>query len=261
MKKGLSVTDILLFTISGIFDFFQEIRDPGNLISNYYRNFYGFIPARWKKIYLQRAIWRNIRKGNIREKKGRLILTSKGKEYLENRFPLYCFKRSFKNNEWWWVIFDIEEVSRSQRDCLRHLLKNLNFIMVQKSVWVTPYKKNCFLVFKYLKERKLEGKILIIKGSFLSEKNHYFLSKKYQKKLKELNQQYKKVYEDLLFALEDYKKKKNKELLRQEYIEGRKKIFQLIQKDLLLPPKLLPRPWYYQKNLEIFKLIWRIIKP
>lgn len=260
MKKRLSISDILLFTISGVLDFFQEIRDPGNLISNYYKNFYGFVPLRWKKIYLQQVIRKNIKENKLEKKGNRLKITKKGKNYLQNKFPFYYLKKEFNPESWWWVIFDIEEISRYNRDRLRSILKQLRFFMVQKSVWVTPYRKICYKVFEFLKERNLEGKIIIIKGSFLSKKNQNFLLERIQKETIRINEEYKHIYNNLLNSYIDYKKTRKIELLIEKFIESRKKTFELLKKDLILPKSFLPQPWYYEKILRLFKTVWAVIK-
>lgn len=260
MKQKLTISDILLFTVSGIFDFFQEINDPGGLISNYYKNFCGFVPTRWKKIYLQNAISKNIKKKRIEKNKERLKITKEGKIYLKNNFPFYCLKRKINLKEWWWVIFDIEEISRYHRDQLRSILKKLHFIMVQKSVWVSPYRRICYRVYQYLRDNDLEGKIIILNGSFLSTSNQKTLLKKIRENLKTLNLEYKLIFEDLELSLKNYQITRDKRMLLEKFINGRKRTFEIIKKDPFFPKEYLPNPWYYNKILIIFKKIWAIVR-
>lgn len=262
MKKRLLLSDILLFTISGILDFFQEIKDPGGLISNYFRNFYGFVPLQWRKIYLKKIINNNLKTKKISFKKSFLVLTKKGKEYLKQKYPLFYLKSKNEKdfNCWWLIIFDITELNRYYRDRLRRLLKRLNIKMLQKSVWITPHKKVCFFVYDYIRKNKLEGAILILKGEFLSKKNHYFLVNKIWK-LNLINQKYKQIF---LTVKKDYqlylKGKTTLFNLKEAYAKARYQTFSVLKEDPLFPPSLLPKPWYYQKILIILKKIWKVIK-
>jgi len=43
------------------------------------------------------------------------------------------------DKKWRLVVFDVPELSKRQRDALRMKLKKLNFYMIQKSVYITPY--------------------------------------------------------------------------------------------------------------------------
>lgn len=65
-------------------------------------------------------------------------LTSKGKvEIIKERI---IEKQEQKwDSKWRVIIFDIPEKSRRERDLLRLNLRNLGFMQLQKSVWITPY--------------------------------------------------------------------------------------------------------------------------
>jgi len=45
MKK-VRLKEIFLLTIAGFLDIFQEVKDPFNMFSTYYQNFYGYVPDR-----------------------------------------------------------------------------------------------------------------------------------------------------------------------------------------------------------------------
>jgi hypothetical protein len=49
MRKLLRPKDILLFTLAGIGDIAEEIKDPLRAVSSAYENMYGFIPQRYKR--------------------------------------------------------------------------------------------------------------------------------------------------------------------------------------------------------------------
>lgn len=68
-------------------------------------------------------------------------LTNKGKEILKSdRFrDLSISRPETWDGKWRFVIFDVPEKYRRDRDILRDKLKKLNFFQIQKSVWVHPY--------------------------------------------------------------------------------------------------------------------------
>lgn len=141
MKKLLRPKDILLLTIAGIGDLFQEIHDPMQLFSNAYKQMYGFIPRQYTRQNFYQAVWRSVKTGDIekvvKNNKAYLRLTTVGKDRMNRDFPLTGFSRKW-NKKWVILIFDIEEKSRKLRNILRNKLKNIGFGMLQQSVWITP---------------------------------------------------------------------------------------------------------------------------
>ncbi len=98
------------------------------------------------------------RKGYIKEKNGNYFITNKGLDFLEGQARPILKKFSTEKTENdpknLLIIYDIPEQKRSEREWFRRNLKNLHFIMIQKSVWVgpSPLPKD-FL--DYLKEIKI----------------------------------------------------------------------------------------------------------
>lgn len=141
MKKLLRPKDILLLTIAGIGDLFQEISDPMQLFSNAYKEMYGFVPRKYTRQNFYQAVWRSVKTGDIEKvvkgNKAYLRLTAAGKDRVNRDFPLTGFSRKW-NKKWVILIFDIEEKSRKLRNTLRDKLKNIGFGMLQQSVWITP---------------------------------------------------------------------------------------------------------------------------
>jgi len=141
MAKILTTKDILLLTLAGIGDLFQEVNDPLEILSNGYREMYGFVPGRYVRRNFYQAVWRSLRTGDIekviKNNKQYLVLTTNGKEKVRREFPLTKFSKSW-NKKWVILIFDIEEKSRKLRNRLRSKLKNIGFGMLQESVWITP---------------------------------------------------------------------------------------------------------------------------
>ena len=141
MRKLLRPKDILLLTIAGIRDIFQEVHDPMQLFSNAYKEMYGFIPREYTRKNFYQAVWRSIKTGDIEKvvkgNKAYLRLTTLGKDRVIRDFPLTGFSRKW-NKKWVILTFDIEEKSRKLRDIFRRKLKNIGFGMLQQSVWITP---------------------------------------------------------------------------------------------------------------------------
>lgn len=141
MRKLLRPKDILLLTIAGIRDIFQEVHDPMQLFSNAYKEMYGFIPREYTRKNFYQAVWRSIKTGDIekiiKDNKAYLRLTTSGKDRVSRDFPLTGFSRKW-NRKWVILTFDIEEKSRKLRDIFRRKLKSIGFGMLQQSVWITP---------------------------------------------------------------------------------------------------------------------------
>ena len=141
MKKLLRKKDIFLLTLAGIGDIVEEIRDPLSLVSSAYENMYGFVPGQYRRHNFSLLVGKSYKTGYIekviKEGKAYLRLTNSGKKYLKREFPMTTLTKKW-NKKWIIVIFDIEEVSRKQRDQLRNMLKNIGFGMLQQSVWITP---------------------------------------------------------------------------------------------------------------------------
>ena len=87
----------------------------------------------------------NLRKDKLVEKDDKKILrlTQRGREILEKlraqkskSLPDNSRYKTESDSELKIIIFDIPEEERQKRDWLRLVLKNLNFSMLQKSVWV-----------------------------------------------------------------------------------------------------------------------------
>lgn len=80
----------------------------------------------------------------IKDNNGVIIcqITDNGKKYL-GKFDIenMVLNKSNKwDNKWRLVIFDIPEKHKKAREALRHKLKDLDFVRLQDSIWVTPYR-------------------------------------------------------------------------------------------------------------------------
>lgn len=112
------------------------------------------------------AMWRLNKNGFVKNRDGDWSITNSGKIYLsrKNKLEFKKFsspfeKRSPRNLL---LMFDVPESKKVERGWLRWQLKEFNYIMVQKSVWVgpSPLPKE----FKeYVKELNLDNCIKIFK--------------------------------------------------------------------------------------------------
>ncbi len=84
------------------------------------------------------------KKGYIAEKNGNYFITYKGEEFLYSdvkRKEVLKIFNAISNDQSkrdLLIIYDIPENKKSERDWFRRQLKNLGFIMIQRSVWVGP---------------------------------------------------------------------------------------------------------------------------
>lgn len=253
MRKLLRVSDWFLLGLAGVLDFLEEIRDPMGLIENYYQNFYGFVPTRYRKNQSYQFIWRNLKTGNITKKavKGKVYfeITSSAKEKIKRRFPILMIKKPTWDKIFRVVIYDIEEENRKIRDLFRKKVKELGFGMVQKSVWVTPYD---FLkdFQEFLQSYNLEEKVILM------ETRNFYIGdlKEFAQKawsIKKINDQYKEIYNDLL----NFASLKRKHDRYQILNNLRKKIVTLYLHDPFLPDEFLPVDWY---GKEVIKLVRKL---
>lgn len=167
MGKLLRTKDILLLTLAGIGDLFEEIRDPMQIVSNAYKNMYGFVPRRYSRQNFYQAVWRSIRTGDIekvvKNNKAYLRLTTVGKKRICRDFPLTSFSRQW-NKKWVILIFDIEEKSRKLRNVLRTKLKNIGFGMLQQSVWITPLPITKDMI-EFIESNNLKERVFVLEVS------------------------------------------------------------------------------------------------
>lgn len=108
----------------------------------------GEIKAKWEEKERQKfynLLWRLRKQGLIEKRKNKnektlWKLTQKGLRYLKflkNKKILSPLKFNENKKDYQKVIvFDIPETQKKKRDWLRNTLVNLNFSMLQKSVWI-----------------------------------------------------------------------------------------------------------------------------
>ena len=252
MRKLLKLNEILLLGVAGLLDILGEIKDPGNLLSNYYQSFYGFVPDRWKKKNYKELVRNSLKTGLIEkiEKEGKpyLQITRKGEIKIKKRFPLLFFQNKDWDAQLRLVIFDIAEVERVKRNWLRNKLKTFGYAMWQKSVWVSPHDF-LFDIKEFFEEAG------IVKGVLFLETNKFIIDdlRKFANKLwkvKQINQNYRNVYEKAEQLKRDFKKNFKKEKLLNRFKQLYQRFITLVLKDPFLPKEFLPSDWMYEKTLR-----------
>ncbi|MFH1827083.1 MAG: PaaX family transcriptional regulator C-terminal domain-containing protein [bacterium] len=253
MKK-IRLTDILLLSVAGILDIFQEFKDPGDLISNYYQNFYGFVPQRWKKTNYTSLVSHMVQSKKIikikKYKKYTYKITTKGQNHLEKKLSSLKFYGEKWDKKWRIMIFDIEEINRGLRDLLRKKIKEFGFGYLQKSVWISPY--NVFpKIKKFIHDNKLENNIILFESEKLSLNNEKIV--KIVWPIKEIEERYCAIYEQLLIIKQRLKNQEKITTLRISFNNSYRKLAYLLFEDPHLPYKLLPITWPYFKTIKLAK--------
>lgn len=87
---------------------------------------------------LKSAISRLKARGLLKETARGLALTEFGRNIVELNMPRVARPPKW-DGRWRIVIFDIPADRAAQRNMLRHKLKEIGFIMMQRSVWVFPF--------------------------------------------------------------------------------------------------------------------------
>lgn len=256
MKK-LKLTNILLLSIGGMLDIFQEIKDPGGIYSKYYENFYGFVPGRWKRQNYYSLISKLLKNNKIeRIKKGNSYsyqITSKGLLHLQKRRFLYSLQGKKWDKKWRILIFDIEEINKNIRNSLRDTIIEFGFGYLQKSVWISPYdvfKK----LEKFIQTNKLQNNIILIESKKLSIPNQELASIVWQ--INKVKSNYDQIYKNLCNIYMRRKIKKYKKL-ESDFNKVYNHLISNILKDPHLPKEFLSHKWPYRKTVRLAKKMRR----
>lgn len=146
-----------------------------------WRRFHSTMPEMWRykravKYLEKRAKIKVIEKNN----KIFLKLTRKGKlQALMDKIEKDFHRPLIWDRKWRLIMWDIPEKASVSRNRLRRFVKDLSFLQLQKSVFITPYQIPSAAV-EYLKESKLIRYIRFLRVDKI-EDDRYF-KKKYRLK-------------------------------------------------------------------------------
>jgi len=259
MKKVLKLNEILLLSIGGLLDLFQEMKDPVGLFERYYQNFYGFVPERWKKDNFYLLISRTLKTKWIEkiEKDGKvyLKLTRSGKNKTAKLFPLIDFQNRRWDKKWRLVIFDIQEIVKSKRERLRAKLKELGFGKLQKSVWLSPH--DVLVDFsEFIKEQGFKDEVILLEtADFFTPYIEDFIDRVWG--IENLNEKYKDIFDELVLMEDKISDDNNHKKDKNEFNQIYQKFISLVLEDPFLPRELLPQDWYYLKTLKKIRKLKR----
>ncbi|OIO30028.1 CRISPR-associated endonuclease Cas2 [Candidatus Nomurabacteria bacterium CG_4_10_14_0_2_um_filter_30_12] len=95
----------------------------------------------YKKQSINNALYRLNKSGYISKKNSIILLSQNGRKYVENKkVRLVTFDSPFQKAapKNLLVMFDIPETKKAEREWFRYHLKEFNYEMIQRSVWVGP---------------------------------------------------------------------------------------------------------------------------
>lgn len=259
MRKLLRTQDILLLGLAGALDLFEEIRDPLNILSNSYKNMYGWVPRSYRRSNFNHLVWRNLKAGYIEKViKGEQIfirISSQGNKKITRDFPLLSLVKKPWDRKWRIVTFDIEEVDRKVREQFREKLKELSFGMLQESVFISPHDISQDL-YEFIQYIGLNECVYIIEAFRIVVGDEKELARKVWK-LNELMDEYDGIIMEAekiihLIKVSGRPQKLNKREL--DLInELKKKYLSIVIKDPFLPKQLLPNNWRAEEAKIIMK--------
>lgn len=100
-------------------------------------------------------------------------LTEKGRgKVFKYKLEEMSVKKDYWDGKWRLIIYDIPKGSKNQADAFRRLLKKMEFLQLQKSVYLTPYK--CKDEIEFLKTLyKIEDCVTLLTVSGIESEQSY----------------------------------------------------------------------------------------
>lgn len=188
----------------------------------------------FKRQFLIKTSYYARKRGWLATKKGELVLTQSGRDYLTGKIPVYKKYRPW-DGFLYLITYDIAETSRWWRDRLRLKLNESGAKMIQQSVWLSVVDLSREMK-KFQNDLNENGTILVStlkKGEGVGqERINSLIERLYH--LDDLNKLY---YEFIQLA-------KTKLLAEEEQSILKLKFLSILAKDPQLPKDLLPGVWY-----------------
>lgn len=102
-----------------------------------------------------------------------LKLTDKGQaKYLTLKLEDLTLKSGNWDGKWRLVSYDISKMKRNHQDMFRRMLKQMNFLQLQKSVYLTPFK--CKTEIEYLRNfLNLSNEVIYLEIAHLENEKYY----------------------------------------------------------------------------------------
>jgi len=166
-------------------------------------------------------------------------LTEKGKEKINEVFPLVDFNKKKWDRSWRVLIYDIPETKKSQREMLRRKIIELGFGKLSGSVYISPFPIEREMV-NFLEKYGLTEKVLFLTTENIFSGGDKYLTEKIWK-LSRLNRH----YEMILKQMRDNNNERDERRFRAEFIS-------LLVNDPFFPEELLPEPWHRDDLIKSF---------
>ena len=254
MRRLLRTRDKILLVLADLGDLYEELRDPGGILGNYFEIVYGWVPYKYRKSNFRAAVERMLKVGYIEKviKDGEpyLRLTSRGKKRIIRDFPIFALR----DKEWkgicTLVAFDVEETKKREREKLRYWLLGLGAGRVQRSVYIISYDI-CTEVSEAVEQFGLTEEVEVFPTTLDFVKDKRAFAYKVWR-LEKLEEDYLKPLESLKIV-EQYQGGERDKLIR----DLRGEFLEVLRHDPLLPKELLPEDWVGE---EVRKLIKRFSK-
>ena len=249
MRKLFKPTDLLLLTIGGFLDLIQEVKDPFHLFDNYYSNFLGSTSNKYTRSNFYQLVWRNLKTKNIEKvfENGKVVLrlTQQGNNKIKKNFPLLNLQNRKWDKKWRLVLYDIEEKQKTTRELIRRKLKELGFAQFQKSVWISPHDFIQDLQDLFESNKQNQNVIIIETDNFFVEDIRDLAYRLWH--LENLEDDYYKLYYDLLREIENKKSLKKSSDRNKKLDALRTRVILLFLRDPYLTKELLPDDWIGDK--------------
>jgi len=197
---------------------------------------------------LQRALRFLLKQGYIEmvPREAHLVpqITEAGGQRLDAIFPVYQKERPW-DQKFYLVNYDIPVGKNSQRDALRNFLKDeLGCVMLQSSVWLTPYNPVKALK-KFVEKKKLDERVLV--SILLDEWTLPAVVEVYG--LEEIGRRYRKFVENA--GIQGVKGLKDDEKMEVAF-----EYFSILRDDPQPPFELLPKDWAGAEAQELFEKLF-----
>ena len=169
-------------------------------------------------------------------------ITEEGGKRLDSIFPVYNKERSW-DKRFYLINYDIPVGKNSQRDALRIFLKGLGCVMLQSSVWLTPYSP-LEPLSKFVEQKGLSDSVVV--SVLLDEWGMPPVAEIYG--LEEINRRYREFVKKM-GEQGNQGEQGDRMGLAFEY-------FAILKDDPQLPFELLPEDWAGAKAQELFEKLF-----
>lgn len=172
-----------------------------------------------------------------------IAITKLGRERIDAIIPTYHEKRPWDGNLYL-VSYDVPAKPKHKRDMLREYLKRMGSVLLQESLWLTPYNPRD-IVDEFVTQKEIGGSILVSKlGTDGAIGNETLLDLiRHVYRLDEINERY-------AVFLDTYGGNKHKP---QSLFTTTTAYLAILKDDPQLPFSLLPKEFLGEKAYQLFR--------